>query len=321
MRSSRTQPARKARRDTYVRAKPTVSDTVPATRDRLPPLSMLRAFEAVGRCASMRKAAEDLGVCHTVVSRHVRNLEAWFDTRLIESGPRGVRLTEAGIRLFRAATTAFDIVAEATVDLRPVNQKRGHLRLWCAPGLAARWLTPRLDALQSALPDTAIVLRATTSQPDFALREADAAIIFAGEPPPPAKAALLERTRIFPVASPAWLATQPPIATVDGLAGRSLIHEDSSDQWRRFFRAAGYDAGPLKGPWLWYASSAHDAALAGQGVALSTRLQAADDIRAGRLVELLDSNVSLGSYWFVAPENRWHSRTIAGLLNWLRLEI
>lgn len=289
---------------------------------RLPPLSMLRAFEAVGRFSSMRKAGEALGVSHTVVSRHVRHLEAWFDLHLVTSGARGVRLTRAGARLFEVTTVAFGQIAEVTVELRPAQRLRGQLRLWCAPGLAARWLTPRLDALQSVLRDTIIMVRATSDQPDFERHEADAAIIFAEEAPaPPVAAALLQRVRIFPVASPVWLATQAPIASLADLAGQKLIHEDNASQWHRFFRLAGYRAATLKGPWLWSASSTHDAALAGQGVALSTSLQADGDIAAGRLVELLQTDVSLGGYWLIAPETRWRHRTISTLLKWLRQEI
>lgn len=289
---------------------------------RLPPLTMLRAFEAVGRLASMRRAADDLGVCHTAVSRHVRNLEAWFGARLVEAGPRGVRLTEAGERLHRAARDGFALIAEATAALRPNLPPRTQARLWCAPGVAARWLTPRLASLEAALPGVAIALRATVDLPDPALNEAEAAIAFGEIPPAGYDAVELERSRIFPVASPEWIASHPPIADLADLARRPLIHEDSTEQWRRFLRLAGHEpTRALAGPRLWYASSAHEAALAGQGVALATRLQAADDMRAGRLVELLATDVTLGSYWFLAAPARGRDPVVARLRRWFEREV
>ena len=57
----------------------------------LPPLIMIRAFEAVGRTGSMRKAAEAMGVSHNVVSYHVRNLEAWIGLKLVERGVADAR--------------------------------------------------------------------------------------------------------------------------------------------------------------------------------------------------------------------------------------
>ena len=287
------------------------------TRGRLPPLSMVRAFEAVGRTASMRRAAADLGVCHTVVSRHVRNLEAWLGTRLVESGPRGVVLTEEGRGYFRSVAAAFDLIATATTDLKPAAA-RGVLRLWCVPGLAARWLAPRLADLQAALPDVEIVLRATTETPDFAHHEADAAIRFAEAPDVGGRALLLERSRLFPVAAPRWQGAHPPVAELADLEGATLLHEESRDQWRRWFERSGHrPRSDLAGPRLWYASSALDAAVAGQGVALATRLQAADDMIAGRLVELLATDVDLGGYWLVVPEARWNDAVLARFRCWL----
>ena len=46
--------------------------------NRMPPLHMVRAFEAVARMGTMRRAADDIGISHTVISRHVRHLEAWL---------------------------------------------------------------------------------------------------------------------------------------------------------------------------------------------------------------------------------------------------
>ncbi|WP_333822613.1 LysR substrate-binding domain-containing protein [Pinisolibacter sp.] len=288
-----------------------------AERGRMPPLTMVRAFEAVGRTASMRRAAVDLGVCHTVVSRHVRNLEGWLGARLVESGPRGVVLTDEGRAFHRAAAAAFDLIAEATRELKPART-RGLLRVWCVPGLAARWLAPRLADLQAALPEVEIVLKATTERPDFAHHEADAEIRYAAGPDAAGRSVLLERSRLFPVASPAWVSTHEPIVRLADLEHQRLIHEESRDQWRRWFEATGHrPRGDLAGPRLWYASSALDAAVAGQGVALATRLQAADDIVAGRLVELLETEVDLGGYWFVAPEARWNDPLLARFRTWL----
>ncbi|MDK9695858.1 MAG: LysR substrate-binding domain-containing protein [Siculibacillus sp.] len=290
-------------------------------RGSLPPLSSVRAFEAVGRLSSMRRAAVELSVCHTVVSRHVRNLETWLGARLLERSPRGILLTDEGRLLLRSVSGAFDLIASAASEIRPTTT-RGLFRVWCVPGLAARWLAPRLADLQTALPGVEIVLRATKERPNFAHYEADGEISYGEEPEGGGPSERLERSRLFPVASPAWLASHPSISTLSDLAGVKLIHEESRDQWRRWFERAGHTVtGELAGPRLWYASSALDAAVAGQGVALATRLQAADDIVAGRLVEICATDVTMGDYWFVAPQGRWNDPVVSRFRAWLARSI
>ena len=82
----------------------------------MPPLHMVRAFEAVARMGTMRRAAEDIGISHTVISRHVHHLEAWLHARLTLSGPRGTRLTREGEMFFAVVSRAFGLIAGATAD-------------------------------------------------------------------------------------------------------------------------------------------------------------------------------------------------------------
>ena len=110
-----------------------MSRTPPAP-DALPPLGPLRAFEAVSRAGSMRKAAGELGLSHTVVSRHIRTLEDWMGRKLVAAGPRGVRLTTEGRVLYEAAARAFQLIGNAAHAVR-ITRRLDSLRIWCIPGL------------------------------------------------------------------------------------------------------------------------------------------------------------------------------------------
>src|ERR1700754_1064897 len=117
---------------------------------RLPPLVALRAFDAVGRRQSIRMAGDELAVSHTVVSRHLRNLEDWLGVKLIEARGRGVVLTAEGTRYHEKIGRAFEAIARATADLRPAAQRK--LIIWCFPGLANRRLLVHLPELEALLP-------------------------------------------------------------------------------------------------------------------------------------------------------------------------
>ena len=64
--------------------------------DRLPPLTALRAFEAVARKLSFARAAEELHVTKAAVAQQVRALEQEIGAPLVERSGRGLALTEAG---------------------------------------------------------------------------------------------------------------------------------------------------------------------------------------------------------------------------------
>ncbi len=293
-------------------------DTGTRPSARLPPLLMLSAFEAVGRTGSMRRAAADMHVSHTLVSRQVRQLEAWLAVKLVDSGPRGVTLTAEGQRLFAGLSTGFAQIAETIGALRPAGQRRS-LRVWCMPGLAARWLAPRLSAINALVPQAELLMRAIDRLPDFRHHEADVMIAYGETAELPAGALLLQRPRMFPVAAPDWLRRHGPVTTLATLAQSPLIHEESQRQWAGWFAALGVAlARDLSGPRLWDANLGLDAAIAGQGIALASVLTAGDEIAAGRLVELLSTEVRLGGYYLIVAPDHQQDPAVRRLAAWLR---
>jgi LysR family glycine cleavage system transcriptional activator len=62
----------------------------------LPPLSALRAFEAVARHLSFTKAADELHVTPAAISQQVKVLEDHLGTLLFQRTKRSVALTDAG---------------------------------------------------------------------------------------------------------------------------------------------------------------------------------------------------------------------------------
>jgi LysR family transcriptional regulator, glycine cleavage system transcriptional activator len=289
------------------------------TRPRLPSLTALRAFEAVGRTGSMRAAADELAVSHTVVSRHIQNLQESVGVGLVRGQGRGVMLTEAGIALHRQLSQAFDIIARATMSARPPS--RSMLNIWCVPGVANRRLLMRLPELTGPPQDWEVNLQPTLSHPDLARGEADAEIVYADmvEERADVSAEALVRPRVFPVASPSYLARYPAITSLAELSAIALIHEESTEQWERWFGLARLaDLPPLRGQRLWHAHLAIEAARLGQGVALANDVLVEDDLRAGALVEVLSTSVHMGTYQLVALKDRWSDPAIVALRHWLR---
>jgi LysR family glycine cleavage system transcriptional activator len=78
---------------------------------KMPPLNPLHVFEASARLGSFTKAAEELGVTQSAVSRQVAVLEAYVRQRLFRRDRRGIALTPAGEAYRKDIAPAFARVA------------------------------------------------------------------------------------------------------------------------------------------------------------------------------------------------------------------
>ncbi|MDT9599150.1 LysR substrate-binding domain-containing protein [Sphingosinicella rhizophila] len=296
----------------------------------LPPFAALRAFDAVGREGGIRKAAAALGLDHAVVSRHVRSLEEWMGIALFHRREGRLQLTEAGTRFHGRIAQAIAEIAGATAEATGDGTAGGRgrsLKTWCVPGFAAQWLTDQITDFEAAFPDHRVELRPTDQAANLLAREADVDIRFYGDDYAPApggkglRSVALARPAIFPVASPDMAERLAGAAATD-LIDAPLLHEEHDEQWRAWLRLNGVPVpNRLPGPLLWHAHLAIAAARRGRGVALASDYLVGRDLKQGMLVKVAIAGthpVELGTYAFVAREDRWASPAIAALRRFLQ---
>ena len=108
----------------------------------LPPLQCLIAFESAVRHASFTKAAVELHLTQSAVSRQIAQLEDFLGRSLFVREHRALRLTIAGERYAKHVQWLLANCSEATLD---VMKRYGDLELTiaCSSGVAVLWLTPR----------------------------------------------------------------------------------------------------------------------------------------------------------------------------------
>jgi DNA-binding transcriptional LysR family regulator len=294
----------------------------PAQRRALPPFAAIRAFEAIGTCGGIRRAAVAMSLDHAAVSRHLRALEQWAGVPLADRGSGG--LTREGERFHQRICAALGELASASAELTHRNDDR-HLRVWSVPGIASQWLIERLGGFSALHPNVELEVQPTDNVPQFASHEADAHISYTidGETQPTldadTRSVEILRPRIIAVASPDFRRRIGGMETPAALLDAPLLHESDTGQWRRWFRAHGVEVGEaLGGTKLWHAHMTVAAARRGQGIALTNRLLVADDLERGALVEISDfPPVSLGGYVFTARRDRWQEPVIQGFRRWL----
>jgi DNA-binding transcriptional LysR family regulator len=199
---------------------------------RLPSLDLLRGFEAAARHLSFTKAAEELHVTQSAVSRQIKTLEEQLGVALFRRLNRALLLTEEGQALARAATTAIAGIEQAVRRLGSLADDRP-ITVTTTVSFAALWLVPRLARFRAAHPGIDVRLAATNDLADLARDGIDLAIRFCEPKSAPAGAVALIGEEIFPVASPRLMRDRKrPLKTPADLKHHVLLHlEDPLGSW------------------------------------------------------------------------------------------
>ncbi len=279
----------------------------------LPPLNTLRVFEAAARHGSFVRAAQELHVTHGAVSRQIRQLEASLGVDLFERRNRAVFLTPAGAQLQAAAADAFEILTDS-IDRIARRATSSALVVSCEPTLAMRWLIPRLSRFQARHPAIQVHLFAAGGPIDFARTGVDVALRrddFAW--PAHVHGVAICEEWIGPVHAP-----QADIA-----ARRRLLHTATRpDAWQAWWRASGTvrPRGRLPEARYEHFYLSLQAALAGQGTAIASKLMASDDLKDGRLVAPEGFRRDGSGYYLLSDAPIVADSAAGAWLAWLREE-
>lgn len=273
---------------------------------RLPSLLALRAFEAVARNGSMKKAAQELNVTPGAVSQLVKKLEDQMACRLLHRANRGLELTSKGVQLQSGLTDAFLRLREA-VDAVSGNMQKRTIRVSCGPAFAAKWLVPRLHEFIQAHPDMDIRLQSHRNQTDINNDDVDIGIKLSNEPDSGFRQTWLDQETLLVVAAPEFIARQRLLEPKDVLRV-PILSETNSDKllpqagWANWFRVAGLPAASANRGVNFgdYEEQAIDGAVAGVGVVLARKALASKDIQEGRLVCPFGPEISTGVRYQIA---------------------
>jgi DNA-binding transcriptional LysR family regulator len=296
---------------------------------RTRPISVgqLRAFEAVARHLNFRAAAEDLSLTQSAVSRQIQALEEEVGVGLFLRHTRAVELTSAGAQLLRAVLPSLERMDSAVrLIRRSAERKSVAISTWAS--FASMWLIPRLEAFQSEHPDIDIRIDATDVPVDLDTTDIDLALRYTTPGHVPATAVRLFGEQLTPVASPWLLKSGHPLKRGEDLAHFALIEASDAHRtqhlewltWRRWLDAHDFKKLEPK-RWLYfnYAHQIAQAALTGQGVALTRMPLVADSLASGDLVEVLPGMrlESPMAYWLIVGPRSAARPEIRAFCDWL----
>ncbi|WP_226506923.1 LysR family transcriptional regulator [Pseudomonas sp. MWU16-30317] len=123
-------------------------------------LNAVQMLVTIVQAGSMTAGAERLGVPLPTISRRIRALEQELKVELLERSARGVKLTEAGARLFEHASRGLDLLQEGR-DALVSDQVhiKGKLRLSVPPSFSPWWQL--ISDFQKDHPDIRVHLLST----------------------------------------------------------------------------------------------------------------------------------------------------------------
>jgi LysR family glycine cleavage system transcriptional activator len=285
----------------------------------LPPLSALRAFEAVARRASFKAAAAELFVTPTAISHQIRQLETWLGVRVLDRSPRAVSLTPSGTELYEAAASSFAEISRAVSRVRQ-GPAPAPLTLSATSGFLSQWLVPRLAELRRVLPDLDLRLNADEAVVALRAGSVDVAIRYGKGPYPGAEATALRADSFAPVCSPTL-----NLSRLSELRRATLLHVEGrrvpqpSPTWARWCARAGV-TGVKTEAGLRFTDGLHavQAAIAGQGVVIASLVLVADALGSELLIQPFAKTLRGATYHFVcAPDLRTRADVVS-LRTWFQ---
>lgn len=286
---------------------------------RLPPLSAIRAFDAVARHASFKAAAGEIGVTPTAISHQIRALEESLNQRLFVRSARGVALTGAGEILFRASGHIFTMLREA-VEAIDNTALPGALTLSTTSNFLTNWLVPRLPSLHRDHPELELRFHSSIELADLRGAMADCAVRYSMQADNALESTLLHQDKFVLVASP-----QLKLRSPKDLAGLTLFHienrhvpspEPSWQHWKAVFGPE--DLAVQSGIRFDDETHAIQAAIAGQGVLLASELLIRRALEQGLLHIALPGALPGANYYFVTSPEKAGRRDVQEFKAWLQ---
>jgi LysR family transcriptional regulator, glycine cleavage system transcriptional activator len=278
-------------------------------RYSLPHVGFFQGFEAAARTLSFTKAAEELFITQSAVSRQIKALEDHLGVTLFERRPRALVLTEHGQALYAVAADALDRLQTAVDRLR-MDGRTGQLSITTTTGFASLWLIPRLRRFTSLHPEIDVRISATIEMLNLERSLVDLAIRYCPPDAVPEGATRLFGEGVLPVCARSLLRDRSrPLKRPHDLRRHTLLHFDypgamrSFMDWGTWLTALGI--GELKPAGALHFTQYEQmiqAAVDGQGVALGRQPLVNDLIASGVLVAPFKNAVAGSRAYFLIEQ-------------------
>ncbi|MEM9601502.1 MAG: LysR family transcriptional regulator [Pseudomonadota bacterium] len=274
----------------------------------------LSTFVTVAHRGGITAAAQQLGISPATTSHRIAKLERALRLTLFHRNSRSFQLTDEGQRYLDRIEPVLDDLAAARDDAGGTRTAlRGHLRVTLSPWILSRYILPALAPFKRAHPELSLEFLAVDRFVSLVEEGQDCAVRVGQLKDSGLLARRIADNERVLCAAPSYLADAGAPTDIDTLDAHSWVCLPW--QMRLPLRTPLGGERPFTATRNILVSNSDmltDAAVNGLGIAIKSRLAVQDELRDGRLVEVLPGALAAADapIWFVsAPESR------AGLKN------
>lgn len=289
------------------------------SRRLMPSMTALQCFEAAARHLSFTRAAQELHLTQSAVSKQVAQLEDLLRHPLFQRVRRRLQLTPAGALYLAEVNKILTQIDMSSRYILSYGAETEVLRVATQPTFGARWLIPALKGFGKQYPQIHLEISNALEPFDLSQSRADIAFFFGQGTWPGATCLALFDEEVVPVCAPEWLAEHPMTQPAD-LTGVVLLQCTSRPEaWHEWFLAQQlHSPNSYHGPRFDTFYMCIHAAVAGCGMALIPRYLVEDELASGKLVAPVPAAMpSAGSHFIAYSEHAAQVPKVKCFVQWI----
>ena len=294
--------------------------------NQLPSPDDLEVFIQVVRRANFSSAAKDLGVSPSYITKRVKVLEAQLGAQLFHRSTRKVSLSEDGERTYVWAQRILDDVDNLMENISEKRRApRGVLRICSSFGFGRNVVGPALVGLARAYPSLEIRFEVFDRLVDVGAEGFDLDIRVGDEIAPHHIAKRIASNHRILCAAPAYLKRQGTPRQLADLADHSCVVIRERDHpfgvWKLSCGARDVSVrvrGPISTN---HGEIAVEWAVNGMGIILRSMWDVQEQLRSGKLVQILPKYRQEANIWAVFPARLETSAKVKVATEWIAAEL
>lgn len=289
----------------------------------VPSMTALQCFEAAARHLSFTRAAEELHLTQSAVSKQVAQLEEMLHHHLFLRIRRRLQLTPAGSLYLAEVNKILTQVDMSSRYILTYGEQTEILKVATQPSFGVRWLIPHLKGFGKRYPNIHLDIRNEMEPFSLLQGSADVVFFFGQGTWPGATCVQLFDEEVVPVCAPELLQGRE-LSDASALAELVLMQSTSRPEaWHEWFLEQGlHTDNSYHGPRFDTFYMALSAAQAGCGVALVPRYLAEKELAEGSLVIAWQHAMrSNGAHYLAYAEHAAEVPKVRALVEWTREQL